>query len=76
MRISLEAELHRRASRRASDLGLSLAEYVRRLVARDLAAAQIAVDVSCVYDLGSPGNADIARNKDDMLAAAFRASRE
>lgn len=69
--ITLEAELQRRARRRAGDLGVSLAEYVRRLVARDLAAPQTVVDRSCIFDLGSSRNADIAQNKDGMVAAAF-----
>jgi len=34
--ITLDPELQRRARKRASDLGISLAEYFRRLVARDL----------------------------------------
>jgi hypothetical protein len=36
--ITLDDEMQRRARRRASDLGVSLAEYFRRLVARDLSA--------------------------------------
>ena len=35
--IALETEMQRRARQRANDLGVSLAEYFRRLVARDLA---------------------------------------
>jgi len=34
--IMLEHEIQRRARQRASDLGVSLAEYIRRFVARDL----------------------------------------
>lgn len=70
--ITLEAEIQRRARRRADDLGVSLAEYVRRLVARDLSVPQTAMDPSCVCDLGSSGDSDIARNKDAMVGAAFR----
>jgi len=33
--ITMQPEIQRRARQRASDLGVSLAEYVRRLVARD-----------------------------------------
>ena len=33
--ITLEPEIQRRARQRAGDLGVSFAEYVRRLVARD-----------------------------------------
>jgi hypothetical protein len=35
--ITLEPELQKTARRRAAQLGVSLAEYVRRLIARDLA---------------------------------------
>jgi hypothetical protein len=69
--ITLEPQLHRRARQRASDLGMSLAEYVRRLVARDLVSPKAKVDVSCVFDLGSSGGADVARKKDSMIAEAF-----
>jgi hypothetical protein len=72
--ITLEAEIQRRARQRASDLGVSLAEYVRRLVARDLASPQQNVDPNCIFDLGSSGGSDIAAKKDRMIAEAFRAS--
>ena len=69
--ITLESELQRKARRRASDLGVSLAEYVRRLVARDLARPEQKVDVSSIFDLGSSDGTDIAANKDAMIAEAF-----
>lgn len=56
---------------RAGQLGISLAEYVRRLVAADLGGEDPAVDPSVVFDLGSSGGSDIARDKDSMLRAAF-----
>jgi len=69
--ITLENEVQRLARRRASDLGVSFAEYVRRLVARDLAGPETIVDVDRVFDLGSSGGSDIARDKDSMIAEAF-----
>ena len=69
--ITLEPELQIRARRRASDLGISLAEYIRRLVARDLGGQQLAANPAIVFDLGSSGGSDVARNKDAMLAEAF-----
>jgi hypothetical protein len=74
--ITLEPEMQRRAKQRASDLGISLAEYVRTLVTRDLGAASPKVSPSLVFDLGSSGGSDIARNKDAMIAEAFSASRK
>lgn len=69
--ITLESELQRKARRRASDMGVSLAEYVRRLVARDLARPEQRMDVSSIFDLGSSDGTDIAVNKDAMIAEAF-----
>ena len=39
--------------RRASDLGASLTEYFRRLVARDLARPEAGADVDRIFDLGN-----------------------
>jgi hypothetical protein len=73
--ITLENEVQRRARKRASELGVSLAEYVRRLVARDLARPETAIAVDRIFDLGSSGGANIARDKDSMIAEAFQAKR-
>jgi hypothetical protein len=73
--IALETETERRARQRADDLGVSLAEYLQGLVARDLASSQSPVDVACIFDLGSSGGSDIARDKDSMIAKAFHSGR-
>lgn len=70
--ITLENEVQRRARQRASELG---AEYVRRLVARDLARPETAIAVDRIFDLGSSGGADIAMDKNSMIAEAFQAKR-
>jgi hypothetical protein len=72
--VTLETQTHRRARQRASELGVSLAEYVRRLVARDLAGPQAEVDVTCVFDLGRSRNSDVAKNKGSMIAEAFQSA--
>jgi len=69
--ITLDPEIQRRARKRASDLGVSMAEYFRRLVARDLGGASEKADPSVVFDLGSSGGSNIARNKSAMIAGAF-----
>ncbi len=69
--ITLEPEMQRRARQRATDLGISLAEYLRRLVERDLGKAPVPADPHSVFDLGSSGGSNIAENKDSMLAEAF-----
>jgi hypothetical protein len=74
--ISLEPELQRRARQRASELGISLAEYVRTLVARDLKRRKPQTDVSVIFGIGSSGGADIARDKDRMVGEAVDANRK
>ena len=71
VQIMLEREIERRAGRRAKDLGISLAEYARRLVARDLGGVQPVADPAMVFDLGASDGCDVAANKDAMLAEAF-----
>ena len=71
--ITLESEVQRRARKRASKLGVSLAECVRRLVARDLARPETTIAVDRIFDLGSSGGADIAMDKDSMISEAFQA---
>lgn len=73
--ITLENELQRQAHRRASEMGVSFAEYVRRLVARDLVRPEPKANLDCVFDLGVSGGSDIAAEKDSMIAAAFTSGR-
>jgi hypothetical protein len=54
-------------------MGVSLAEYVRRLVARDLGNSHPSANVESVFDLGSSGGSDIAKNKDVMIGEAVAA---
>jgi hypothetical protein len=72
--ITLEAETQRRAQKRASELGVSMAEYVRRLVARDLARPETSADPAAVFDLGRSEGSNIAAGKDAMIAKAFGAA--
>lgn len=73
--ITLEAELQKRARRRASDTGVSLAEYVRRLVARELGRPEPKADPAFIFDLGSSAGSDVAVEKDSMVAQAFASAR-
>jgi hypothetical protein len=68
--ITLESEMQRRARQRANDLGVSLAEYFRGLVARDLDRPQAGTNIDRIFDLGDSGGSDIAREKDTMIAEA------
>jgi hypothetical protein len=71
--ITLDPEIQRRARQRARDLGCSLAEYVRRLVTRDLGNPHVKADPSIIFNLGNSGGSDIAHHKDEMIGKAFDA---
>jgi len=63
--------MQRRAHAKAAALGISFAEYVRRLLAQDLDEAKRKVDVSLVFDLADEGpRTNIARDKDKMVGEA------
>ena len=70
--ITLDPEMQRRAHEKAAELGISFAEYVRRLIDRDLGEeVKPEVDISIIFDLvdeGPPTN--IARDKDKMIGEA------
>ena len=68
--ITLKPEIQKRARQRAADPGISLAEYVRRVVERDLGGVPAQADPALVFDLGRSGGSDVARNKDAMIADA------
>ena len=73
--VSLDPELQERARQRAARLGVSFAEYVRRVVKRDLGQVRPRRDAAAVFDLGSSGGADVARHKDEMVGRAVAAAR-
>jgi hypothetical protein len=69
--VTLDPEMQRRAQAKAAELGISFAEYIRRLVADDLGEQKPKADISALFDLvdeGPPTN--IARDKDKMLSEA------
>jgi hypothetical protein len=69
--ITLDPEIQRRARAKAAALGISFAEYVRRLVADDLGGGRAKPDISILFDLGASGEpTDIARDKDKMIGEA------
>lgn len=74
--LSFDRETLSRARRRASEMGISLAEYVRRLVDADLEARPPAPSPGVVFDLGSSGGSDIAAHKDRMIGEAMARGRE
>jgi hypothetical protein len=69
--VTLDPETQRRAQAKAAELGISFAEYVRRLVTNDLGEPQPKADISIMFDLGaSAERTDIARDKDKMIGEA------
>ncbi len=63
--------MQRRAHAKAAKLGISFAEYVRRVVAQDLGEPKPRPDISVIFDLIKDGPVtDIARDKDKMLGDA------
>ncbi len=69
--ITLDSETQRRAQSKAAELGISFAEYVRRLIAIDLGELEQKADVSIIFNLIDDGPpTDIARDKDKMIGEA------
>ena len=73
--VTLDADAHRRAKRRASQLGISFAEYMRRLVAEDLTEPAPRADPGEIFGLFDSGGADVARDKDAYVAEAVVSER-
>lgn len=74
--ITLPTEDHRRARARASELGISLAEYMRGLVARDLrGGAEPRSSPVELFDLGSSSGSDVSQEKGAYVGEAVSAGR-
>ncbi len=58
--IDLRPEQHAKAKAKAAALGITLAEYLRRLVDRDLHEVEPSSDPSTIFALGNSGGSDIA----------------
>lgn len=69
--VTIDRQLQRRAQAKAAELGISFAEYIRRLVAEDIGEPKPRGNIASVFDLGvSAEPTDIARDKDRMINAA------
>jgi hypothetical protein len=69
--ISLDPVMQRRAQARANELGISFAEYIRRLLANDLGEPKRKTSISVLFNLVDEGpETDVARDKDKMIARA------
>jgi hypothetical protein len=68
--ITLKSDSHRRAKRRAAERGISLAEYFRQMLDRDL-GEEPKGDISAIFGIGDSGGSDIANHKDEYIGEAF-----
>lgn len=70
--VALDSEEHRRAKRRAAEMNMSLAEYVRRAVRKELGEEnRPTADISEIFDLFDSGGSDIAKHKDKYIGEAL-----
>ena len=74
--IYLEPEQHRRVKTRAAEMGVSMAEYLRTMIERDLGGSAGGGDVSAIIGLGDSGGSDVAQHKDQYVGAALDAARQ
>ena len=58
--IALEASQHARVRQKAASLGITMAEYIRRLVDQDLAGVGPEASPSTIIGIGRSGGSDIA----------------
>ena len=71
--IALEPEQHAMVKRKAADLGISMAEYIRRLVECDLERAETRADISAIFGIGNSGGSDIAAEGKRAIGEAIEA---
>ena len=73
IQIDLEPEQHALAERKAADLGISIAEYICRLVEQDLAQTGPNSDISAIFGIGDSGGSDIAVDRKAASAETIAA---
>jgi len=74
MQVTLDPEKHRRARKRAADLGISLSEFVRRAVDEALdEPTRPRADISAIFALGHSGGSNVARHKHAYIDEAIEA---
>jgi len=73
--IQLSDEQHSRVRDKAASLGITMAEYIRRLVDRDLGEETPSADPSHIFALGHSGGSDIAAGKTAAVIEAIRSER-
>lgn len=69
--IMLDADSHRYVKRRAAEQGISLAEYLRRLVDRERGKKPAKKDISAITGMFDSGGSNVARHKEQYLDEAL-----
>jgi hypothetical protein len=69
--LTLDPDLDRRAKQRAAALGISFAEYVRRLIQDDLGAEPPSGSMTALFGAGASGGSHVAKDKDRYLGEAL-----
>jgi hypothetical protein len=72
--IALDPKQHARAKQKAAQMGITMAEYIRRLVARDLEGVAPQADPESIIGIGSSGGSDIAHESKAAIVADAIAS--
>lgn len=67
--VTLDADMHRRAKRRAAERGISFAEYIRQVVDHDL-GEQPKADISAIFGLFESDRSDVSANIEKYLDEA------
>lgn len=73
--IALDPEDHARVKQKAAQMGITMAEYIRRLVARDLGSVTPETDPGSIIGIGSSGGSDIAEEGKAAIVAGAIAAR-
>jgi hypothetical protein len=68
--IALDPEQHAKVRQKAAGLGITMAEYIRRLVDADIASSHPQAGPGAIVGIGSSGGSDIAAEGKTAVAAA------
>ena len=69
--IALSQEQHARVKQKSAALGITMAEYIRRLVDRDLGTTDTLADPTSIIGIGRSGGSDIAGEGKEAVATAI-----
>lgn len=68
--IALDPEQHAQAKQKAASLGITMAEYIRRLVDHDLTGPAPQASPAAIIGIGRSGGSDIAREGSQAVVDA------